>query len=109
MAAKGAGIWWAVKTAFAFTFFAAYGLVFLVRAAVKLVRRLLWGIKLLGQSLPCPYCHRPVPLVGRFLCSSPGCGAEYQGFIQACNICGNGCLWTPCPNCNGAVQVGMRI
>jgi hypothetical protein len=109
MAGKKLGLWWALKAAFLAVFFVAYGLFFIVASAFRFVRRLRWGMRLLCESIPCPYCHRPVRLVGRFICSSPGCGAEYQGFIQSCNICGSGCLWTPCPACNGAVQVGMRI
>lgn len=108
MAGKKLGIWWAVKVIFLLVFFAVYGVVYLVGSTIRLVRRLGWGIRLLRHTIPCPYCQRPVPLVGRFICSSPGCGAEFQGFIQSCNICGSGCLWTPCPACNAAVQVGMR-
>jgi hypothetical protein len=109
MAGKKLGIWWAMKAAFFLVFFAVYGVVYLVGSTIRLARGLGWGIKLLRHAIPCPYCNEPVPLVGRYLCSTPGCGAEYQGFIQKCNICGSGCLWTPCPRCNAAVQVGMRV
>jgi hypothetical protein len=109
MAGKKFGLWWALKAAFFAVFFAGYGILHIIVSAIRLVRRFIWGVRLLGDSVPCPYCKRPVPLVGRFICSSPGCGAEYHGFIQSCNICGSGCLWTPCPACNAAVQVGMRI
>ena len=109
MAGKKIGIWWVIKTMFMAAFFAMYGLFFMVSAVFKLVRRTRWGVRLLRETITCPYCHAEAPLVGRYLCSSPGCGAEYHGFIQKCAICGSGCLWTPCPRCNAAVQVGMRI
>ena len=109
MAGKKWGIWWAMKAVFFLVFFAVSGVVYLVGSTIRLARRFSWGIKLLRHAIPCPYCNEPVPLIGRYLCSTPGCGAEYQGFIQKCNICGSGCLWTPCPRCNAAVQVGMRV
>lgn len=109
MAGNKFGIWWALKVTFLAVFFAAYGIFFIVASVIRFVRRLIWGVRLLGDAIPCPYCKRPVPLVGRFICSSPGCGAEFQGFIQSCSICHNGCLWTSCPTCNASVQVGMRI
>lgn len=108
MAGKKSGIWWAMKMVLLLTFFAVYGVVCLVGSTIRLARRICWGIRLLRHTIRCPYCHFEVPLVGRYLCSTPGCGAEYQGFIQKCNICGSGCLWTPCPRCSAAVQVGMR-
>jgi hypothetical protein len=109
MAGKKMGVWWATKTVVMLVFFGVYGSIFIIASVIRLVRRARWGIKLLGQAIPCPYCHRPVPLIGRFICSAPGCGAEFHGFIQSCSICHSGCLWTPCPGCNAAVQVGMRI
>ena len=109
MAGKKSGIWWAIKATFMLAFFAVYGIADVVALMFRLIRRLWWGTRLLRRAISCPYCHAEVPLVGRYLCSTPGCGAEYQGFIQKCNICGSGCLWTPCPACNAAVQVGMRI
>jgi hypothetical protein len=109
MAGKKSGIWSALKVTFFAAFFAVYGVAYAVALVFRLIRRLWWGGRLLHDTIPCPYCHYGVPLVGRYLCSTPGCGAEYQGFIQKCNICGSGCLWTPCPRCNAAVQVGIRI
>ena len=109
MAGKKSGIWWAIKATFFVAFFGVYGVACVAALMLRLVRRLWWGSRLLHDTIPCPYCHYDVPLVGRYLCSTPGCGAEYQGFIQKCNICGSGCLWTPCPRCNAAVQVGMRV
>lgn len=109
MAGKRLGVWWAIRTVLLVVFYTAYGVFFLLRSTMRLARRLWWGGRLLHQTIACPYCRYEVPLVGRYLCSSPGCGAEYQGFIQKCNICGSGCLWTPCPRCNASVQVGMRI
>jgi len=109
MAGKKSVIWRAIKATFLLVFYAVYGVVFLLGCMIRLVRRLSWGTRLLRNTISCPYCHHEVPLVGRYLCSTPGCGAEFQGFIQKCNICGSGCLWTPCPRCNAAVQVGMRI
>ena len=109
MAGKKFGIFGALKLACLIVFFAAYGIVFLIAMFVRLARRIHWGVKLLKQTIPCLYCHAPVPLVGRYVCASPGCGAEYRGFIARCEICRGGCLWTPCPGCGGAVQVGMRL
>jgi hypothetical protein len=96
------------KVALALPFFAALGAFVLVRWAWNLQRRARWGARLLGESIPCPYCACAVPLTGRFECGSPGCGAIFLGFIQRCEICGSGCLWTPCPRCQASVQVGMR-
>jgi hypothetical protein len=109
VAGKKSGIFGALKLACLIAFFAVYGFVFLCAVFVRFVRRTHWGVKLLKQTVPCLYCHASVPLVGRYVCASPGCGAEYQGFIQRCQICQSGCLWTPCPGCGAAVQVGMRL
>jgi hypothetical protein len=109
MAGKKFGIFGVLKLTSLIVFFGVYGFVFLISLFVRLARRTHWGIKLVKQTVPCLYCRADVPLVGRFICSSPGCGAEYQGFIQRCEICQSGCLWTPCPKCGGAVQVGMRL
>jgi hypothetical protein len=109
MAGGKLGTWWAIKSTFMVAFFAVYGVVCAIALAIRIARRMWWGVRLTRDNITCPYCHAEVPLVGRYLCSSPGCGAEYQGFIQKCNICGNGCLWTPCPRCSAAVQVGIRV
>jgi hypothetical protein len=83
-------------------FFAAYGLVTLLRGAVELAARATRARRALATTLYCPNGH-PNPTTGRFACAR--CHAAYHGWVGRCALCGAGAGWIECERCG----VGIRL
>jgi hypothetical protein len=86
----------------ALPFQAAYGLLVLIGALVRLPGRLRALSAALGDELICPNGHAN-RATGRFECAS--CHAVYHGWIGKCGHCGAPAGWTPCGTCGVAVAL----
>jgi len=86
-------------------FFAAYGAWVLLFWAFRLVRNIVWTIRLTKPELSCPACAISNSLYGRWECRAPGCGAIYLGAADRCQRCGAGASMFFCEYCGASIPL----
>jgi hypothetical protein len=86
-------------------FFAAYGAWVLLCWAFRVLRSIVWTIRLANPRLICPACGKVNSLYGRWECRAPGCGAVYLGAADRCGRCGAGASFFPCASCGASITL----
>jgi len=87
----------------AMPWFVLYGAWLVLAAMVRLIRWLVWTVRLMNPEIQCPCCGFINSVRGRWECRAPGCGAVYLGAADRCARCGAGASFFPCANCGASV------
>ncbi len=81
-------------------FYAAYGLVMIVRAILGLGRSATGARAALSTTIHCPNGH-PSQAIGRWRCAA--CGGVYHGWVGRCSMCGLGAGSMSCERCGVSI------